>query len=1406
MRTCARFGMPGRGIGIATVASVVLAGLVLVGPTGIANGDTAPDPGTPETVSADPLPTWQIDGVAWRQAVVGNTVYVVGNFSKARPPGRPAGDPTEVTRSNILAYDITTGNLVTGFDHSLNAQGLEVVASPDGSRIYVGGDFTSVDGEPRSRIAAFDTATGALVPSFRPSISNRVRALAATNTTVYAGGNFFNAGATRTRLAAFDAATGALRSWAPTADNGEVFALAVAPSGTRVIVGGRFTMLNSEPWNGVAAVDATTGATAPWSSRPMPTPDGSNYAYPVDFYVAGGVLYAAVNGEGWHWFDGRFAADPENGDLIWLDNCYGASYGVFATGNVVYSVSHAHDCASLSAFPEANPPLSRWQRALATTTYPTGNDPAPPSNNSFYSGQPVPTLLHWFPALAAGTFTGQGQAAWTVRGNAQYVVLGGEFPRVNGVAQQGLTRFAIKSAAPNRVGPLSSSALTPSALSLQPGTARIAWQMTWDYDNETLRYDVLRDGGSTPVYTVTRKSNFWTLPRIGFVDTGLVPGSTHTYRVRVNDPWNNTVTSTSSSPVTVTSSAPSEYVSDVIGDGAQKYWRLGEADGTTAYDWAGFDDGTLGSGVGHGAAGAIPGDDASTFDGGGGGLVVSSARIPGPTAFSVEAWFRTTSSAGGKIVGFGAANSGDSSQYDRHIYMTNDGRIWFGVYPGGIRTVNTTQSYNDGQWHEVVATLSGDGMALYLDGKRVARDANTGAESYSGYWRIGGDNLNGWPNQPSSSYLSGVIDDVAIYPTALSLTQVQEHYTASGRTVAVPPAPADPYGKAVYDSGPDLYWRLGEASGATAADASGNDRTGSYGSGVGLGVPGALSGTSNTAVSVDGTPAGTVVSPGPVQGPTTYAMEALFKTTTTSGGKIIGFGNSATGNSGNYDRHVYLTNDGRLVFGAWTGVANTVTSAATYNDGAWHHVVATGGPAGMALYVDGALTGTNPNTGAENYSGYWRVGGDNLNFWPDQPSSGYLNGSIDEVATYSTQLTAAQVQAHWTRTGLAPAPPNQPPTAAFAPSCTALTCSFDGSGSTDPDGSVIGYAWSFGDGDTGTGVLPSHTYPFAGDYTVTLTVTDDGGATASTTMVLSPRPAPNPPATAAADAFERSASNGFGSADTGGAWTVSATATNYSVSGGAGRIVLPSTGVNRWAYLTGLSRTDADSVVTLSSDKAATGGGVHLALAGRRVAANTEYRARVRLTSSGAVALAVTRLVGSTTETLVGSELTVPGLTAAAGTPLRVRFVVTGTNPTMLRAKVWAAGGTEPVTWQIQTTDSTAALQAPGGIGVFSFLSSTATNAPVTVSVDDLEVRSTNTVPTASFIAACTGFDCSVDGSGSADPDGPVGYGWSFADGGTATGPTASHTYGSAGTYRITLTVTDAAGATDVTTRTVTVP
>ena len=164
---------------------------------------------------------------------------------------------------------------------------------------------------------------------------------------------------------------------------------------------------------------------------------------------------------------------------------------------------------------------------------------------------------------------------------------------------------------------------------------------------------------------------------------------------------------------------------------------------------------------------------------------------PGPQTFSLEAWLRTSTTNGGKIIGFGDSRTGRSGSNgnDRNLYMNNSGSIYFGVRPDmGTRvTINSPSTYRDNQWHHVVATLGSDGMKLYVDGNQVAANANVKkAQVYRGYWRVGGDNLSSWPSTPNREAITANLDEVAVYPQALTLGHVRAHYLASGRSTVFP--------------------------------------------------------------------------------------------------------------------------------------------------------------------------------------------------------------------------------------------------------------------------------------------------------------------------------------------------------------------------------------------------------------------------------------------------------------------------------------------------------------------------------------------------------------------------------------------------------------------------------------------
>jgi PKD repeat protein len=1339
---------------IVAASAVLLSVMIGVQP---AQADSAPadptSPSTPATVTADALPAPQIDGSVFTQVIVGNTVYAAGKFTKARPAGAAKG-VDEVPRSYLLAYDITTGVLSTSFAPVIDGQVKALAASPDGKRLYIGGAFTKVNGVNKYRLAALDPTTGALVTSWNPGTNATVNAIAAVGPTVYIGGVFSSIGKdTRPKAAAVTASNGSNLPWSPQVAGGDVLGLVASPDGSKIVLGGSFTSVNgsAQPGLGMAMVDATSATSLPLQANDVVRNGGTQSAiYSLSatangFYGSGYTFY----GDGR--LEGAFKASW-NGDLTWVEDCHGDTYSVAANSTAVFVAGHPHYCGNIGGQPQTDP--WTFQRAMAfsdSATQTVTNDPHGYYN---FAGTPAPSILNWFPDFATGTYTGLSQGPWSVAANDKYVVYGGEFPAVNGKAQNGLVRFAVSSIAPNKMGPEASGALfTPTLVSQSSGTVRVSWQSNWDKDNANLTYAVYRDGDLTnPVHTTTTASTFWKRPVLGFVDKDLAPGSTHSYRIRATDPLGNTVLG-DGVDVTVTAETVSPYTRQVTADGATSFWRLGEKSGSTVFDSVGYDDQQAQVGVTRGSTGQSSSDPdgASTFSGTDTGLSSTTSAVPAPQTFSVQAWFRSTSTAGGKIVGFGSNRTGLSGSYDRHLYMDPQGHVSFGVYPGSSRIITSPTALNDGQWHQVVGTLSSAGQSFYVDGKKVATDAGTtGGQDYTGFWRIGGD--NNWNGAP---YFQGDIDDVSVYPTALSYQQVDAQWVASGRTSKLPTSPADAYGARVFQDDPEVYFRLDGDSSRLATDSSPVGTNGVSTGGLTSGGPSAVGGTGQSAT-FNGQDAG-VATTTSYDTPNSYTLETWFNTTTTSGGKLIGFGNQQTGYSGNFDRHVYMEQDGRLQFGNWTGRMNLAGSTASYNDGRWHHVVATQGSDGMKLYVDGAQVGSDPTTASDGYRGFWRLGGDSS--W--HSGSGYWAGSLDEAAVYARPLDATTVAQHY---ALGANKPNTAPTATFTSSATDLGVAFDGRTSVDRDGSITSYGWDFGDGSAAaSGATPSHTYAAGGTYTVTLTVTDDQGAVGTSTAtvtVTAPRlnAAPTASFTSVVDHLAV-AVDASTSTDSDG------TVASYRWDFGDGTVAVTGSTANHTYAAAGTYTV----TLVVTDTEGATGTSTGTVTVAPAPPANVAPTASFTSAASG---LAVSTDAGASTD----PDGTV---TAYAWT-----FGDGGTATGKTAAHTYAAAGTYTVTLTV-TDDKGATGTSTGSVTV----------APIP-----------NAAPTASFTTTADRLSISTDGRASTDSDGTVTeYAWDFGDGGTATGSTAAHDYAVGGTYTVSLTVTDDKGATATRTSTVTV-
>ena len=187
--------------------------------------------------------------------------------------------------------------------------------------------------------------------------------------------------------------------------------------------------------------------------------------------------------------------------------------------------------------------------------------------------------------------------------------------------------------------------------------------------------------------------------------------------------------------------------------------------------------------------------------------------------------------------------------------------------------------------------------------------------------------------------------------------------------------------------------------------------------GTTLGMPGALQGaqqgqSASTALAFSSF-ARSSYDPTPYTNPTTYSLECWFRSKGNSSGQtLISFSNLPDGNTAQHDRRIFLDTSGHVVAGTASGTTNIAQPPSSYTDGTWHHVVATVSPGnGIRLYLDGGLAATATYTAPHNVTGYWRLGGDT---WDgDWPSDYLWQGELDEVAIYSTELSAEQIAVHY---------------------------------------------------------------------------------------------------------------------------------------------------------------------------------------------------------------------------------------------------------------------------------------------------------------------------------------------------------------------------------------------------------
>ena len=334
---------------------------------------------------------------------------------------------------------------------------------------------------------------------------------------------------------------------------------------------------------------------------------------------------------------------------------------------------------------------------------------------------------------------------------------------------------------------------TVSTITSSPGFNNGAWHLataSLGPGGMKLYVDGTVIGTKTPVTTSTDFVGYW---RIGGDDAYYFSGrldEAAVYTSQLSDARVNAhYTSGSSSP------SLSSYTGVVAADNPWSLWHLNDPP-LSSYAGGGYDtpladaSGNNHGGFYHslppvglvvGGAGALVGAEAgnTALRLQGTGYVAGLTSQTNPTLFTLELWFRTSSTRGGQLIDFANKRTGVSSSYSRIAFMLNSGQIAFGL--SSSPQIISPAAYNDGGWHHLAISATPTLVAMYVDAKLVVSTTSPGSnQNYTGYWRVGGDNLGGWPNAPTSSFIvDGDIDEVAVYPTSLNSQQVAFHFHAN---------------------------------------------------------------------------------------------------------------------------------------------------------------------------------------------------------------------------------------------------------------------------------------------------------------------------------------------------------------------------------------------------------------------------------------------------------------------------------------------------------------------------------------------------------------------------------------------------------------------------------------------------
>ncbi len=306
-------------------------------------------------------------------------------------------------RGNMAAFDAATGTLVDGFVAHTDKTVRDIQPSTDGTSLYIGGLFKTVNGLSRGRLAKLDTATGAVDGTWKPKASAEVKTLAVAAGKVYVGGAFSTInGSTRNRAAAVDAGSGSLSSWNPNVSN-VVWAIDASPDAKTVYLAGAFTTVKGSTRKNLAAVSASTASPTAW--KPAVTAPGRR------LQAVGSQVFVTLAGLSNTGGNRLVALSAGTGAKQWEGTADGDVVALAVDGSTVYAGGH------FDMIGGTNISGQNLRNNLAAFDAATGS------------------LEAWAPPV------GGSHGVWALSASGGSVVAGGDFQVISGIVAAGLARF-----------------------------------------------------------------------------------------------------------------------------------------------------------------------------------------------------------------------------------------------------------------------------------------------------------------------------------------------------------------------------------------------------------------------------------------------------------------------------------------------------------------------------------------------------------------------------------------------------------------------------------------------------------------------------------------------------------------------------------------------------------------------------------------------------------------------------------------------------------------------------------------------------------------------------------------------------------------------------------------------------